>query len=167
MLLDWNEKRGCMKIELRLMSVEEFPEYKIQHMKAYARNRVLIDYETLEEAEVQTQLGFLRLLPYGIETPDHYFFHIFDLEENEKVGAAWLKVDRSESLAWLYDIGIDPPYRRQGYARAAMKLLFTRARELGARVFWLNVLENNQAAQSLYRSLQMRTAALHMNLLLE
>lgn len=155
-----------MKIKLRQMSDEEFKRYLPTNMDDYARSRVMTDFETLEEAKKNSQAQLDELLPQGMETHGHHFFCICD-QEGRNVGYAWLKVDSKKRIAWLYDIVIQSERRRKGYGRYAMQELMSKAKELGARVFWLNVMGHNQPAQKLYQSLGMNTAAIHMNMLLE
>ena len=156
-----------MKIDLKPMSEGTFSAYSNNSLEEYARDRIITDYQTLEEAKLHAQNSFKQNLPQGLTTRDHYFYDLRDSSTGETVGHAWLKVDSSARLAWLYDILIFTNQRRKGYGRSAMRALFTQAKDLGARVFWLNVMGHNEAAQKLYQHLNMQTAAIHLNMLLE
>jgi ribosomal protein S18 acetylase RimI-like enzyme len=60
--------------------------------------------------------------------------------------------------AGIFDIIVDPGQRRQGHARALIEELFAWACAMGARQGYIQVLEQNHAAQALYRSLGFRQA---------
>ncbi len=58
---------------------------------------------------------------------------------------------------WIGGMGVVPGFRRQGLGRAVMHALLERARALGLRELQLEVLEQNEPAQALYRSLGFET----------
>jgi ribosomal protein S18 acetylase RimI-like enzyme len=60
---------------------------------------------------------------------------------------------RDRSIAFVYDIEIDPAFRGSGLGRAAMLLLEDEAKRLGLAEIRLNVFGGNDVARSLYRSL--------------
>jgi ribosomal-protein-alanine N-acetyltransferase len=67
------------------------------------------------------------------------------------VGFALIRVVAGE--AELLSIGVLPGARRQGLARALIRIAMTRAAEGGARTLHLEVAEDNQPALALYRGL--------------
>ena len=58
-----------------------------------------------------------------------------------------------DDLVGLYDIHTAPAYRRHGLGYAICEHLLHQAAELGARVAYLQVDADNQAARQLYRQL--------------
>ncbi len=58
---------------------------------------------------------------------------------------------------WIGGMGVVPSFRRQGIARLIMQSLLSRARELGLETLQLEVITQNQAAFSLYKSVGFHT----------
>lgn len=154
-------------LELVTLPSDVLSEYLENSLKSYAKDRAITDYETLEEAEQNARGSVDKILFEGGKTPGHYFFSICDRDLDEEIGRVWLYVDDKKKLAWLYDILIFAEKRHQGYGTRSMKCIQAKAKELGARVLWLNVMGHNREAQGLYQKIGMRTAAVHMNLLLD
>ena len=86
------------------------------------------------------------------------------LAGDEPVGTLWLAVPGPDdpTMAWVYDIEIEPAYRGRGYGRAAMLLAEAEARARGMASIGLNVHGQNTVARSLYDSLGYATTALQM-----
>jgi ribosomal protein S18 acetylase RimI-like enzyme len=143
-----------------------YPIYMQEHSLEYAEDRRLVDYETLEEAIKTVEAKVKQLLPQGRATADHFFYCVTDIKTKETVGYVWLYFNRKERIAWLYHIVIFEKYRNQGYGRATMEQVKSISKEMGAKLLWLNVMGHNVAAQKLYQSSGLRTAAIHMNVLL-
>lgn len=139
-----------------------YDKYMASHIPEYANDRTSLDHETLEQALRNAKKQTEELLPSGLHTPLHHFFELRDGKTD--VGRVWLKVDPTDGKAWLYHILVHPENRGQGYGRAAMKLVFAKAKELGARVLWLNVFEHNKIAKRLYESVGMKVATHHLNI---
>ena len=73
------------------------------------------------------------------------------VEEGKTVACGMAVVERE--VVGLFDIVVDPQCRRRGYGRALVESLLGRAFELGAQTAYLQVLETNAAARSLYAKL--------------
>ncbi len=153
---------------LHPMPQATFDTYIEDHLQAYARDRMLSDFETLAEATKVTHKQNTQALPQGLQTPDHHFFIIRDTAadqknkiENSDRGYAWLHI--KDNTAFLYHIIIHENYRRQGYASSAVNELKKCAKQKGASQLWLNVFGHNKAAQAFYQSQGFQTAAIHMN----
>lgn len=72
------------------------------------------------------------------------------LADDLVVGYLWFA--QHERDAYLYDIVILEPYRRQGHGRAALRLFHAAARERGFESTSLHVFGHNPAARDLYLS---------------
>jgi|GEM_PF-2540819 len=72
--------------------------------------------------------------PQGNKKPGHHIRRIEDQTSSELVGQGWVgrATEGALGLAWLYDIEIMPTHRGQGHGRAAMTLIATEAKLLGA-----------------------------------
>jgi GNAT superfamily N-acetyltransferase len=73
------------------------------------------------------------------------------LDGERVVGMALLGV--RPPRAWIGGVGVIPPFRRQGIARAMTGHLLDRARRLGLESVQLEVITQNEAARTLYESL--------------
>ena len=92
-----------------------------------------------------------QLLPQGLATPHHHFFAVIQASPHERLGWLWLMVEKQE--AFIYEIIIDEPYRRQGYGRKTMQLAEREAKRLGATKMGLHVFGFNHTARALYEKL--------------
>jgi ribosomal protein S18 acetylase RimI-like enzyme len=98
--------------------------------------------------------SFQALFPDGrIDNPDLDVFQI--LAGEQKVGTAifGIRRDKRRPYGYIWEIVIDPPHRRQGYAAQTMRLLEAHSRSLGLERIGLNVFGHNGAAIALYRKL--------------
>lgn len=154
-----------MTLRFEPMTESEYQTFITAQSLSYAEDRARLDFETMDEARQAVKEMHRQLLPQGRSTPLHHFFNVC-LSQAQVVGHVWLKVDPQTRLAWLYYIEIDPAQRGRGYGEQAMHLVMAKAKDLGARVFWLNVMSYNAAAQRLYEKVGLQTATLHMNKLL-
>lgn len=86
--------------------------------------------------------------------------HIYDVDPHwsvmahagrEPVGMALLS--RRGARGWISAVGVIPAWRRQGVARAMMERLLANAAEIGLREVWLEVIDENTPARTLYRDL--------------
>jgi aminoglycoside 6'-N-acetyltransferase I len=59
--------------------------------------------------------------------------------------------DKSPEL-WINEVGVAPPYQRQGIGKQLLQALFAHGRSLGCREAWVGTEENNTAARRLYAS---------------
>lgn len=72
----------------------------------------------------------------------------FVVDNGEPVACGMAVVERE--VAGLFDVVVHPDARRRGHGRALVESLLARAREMGARYAYLQVLEDNSAARALY-----------------
>lgn len=72
-------------------------------------------------------------------------------EDGEPVACGMAVVERE--VVGLFDIVVHPEYRRRGHGKALVESLLKRAADMGARAAYLQVLDANAGARSLYTSL--------------
>ncbi|MEQ3551700.1 GNAT family N-acetyltransferase [Pseudonocardia nematodicida] len=140
-------------ITLRPLSRGEFDAFwSVQEVEYLDAVRTALPEDTAR-AKVRDDLE--RLLPEGPDTPGHRLLGIED-ELGDVVGQVWLALTDprtgSTEVAWLYQIRIEEPFRRRGYARAALRAVEGLARDAGAQQLGLNVFGANTAAIALYES---------------
>jgi ribosomal protein S18 acetylase RimI-like enzyme len=140
---------------LRPMTDSEYDAYLARLLPNYAQGHVeagsLNPNDALRKAEAQVR----ELLPDGPRTPDQYLFCLEEDADGAAVGILWFaRQDRGVGPhAFVYDIEIEPEFRRRGYASQAFRLLEERVRGLGLSSIALHVFGRNQAARSLYSKL--------------
>lgn len=152
-----------MRVILRPMTEDVYQTYLQEHEEEYARDRVITDQESFELALRTTRAQHEAMLPQGLRTPGHYFFTVEDEEQNRVVGYLWFACRQPNSELFLYHILIKPASRRQGYGRLALQAVDEKAKELGCRAIWLNVMAHNQDAIAFYHANGYRSAAMHMS----
>ncbi|MFC5473554.1 GNAT family N-acetyltransferase [Paraherbaspirillum soli] len=145
------------------MSEAEFDVFAERIIPEYAQEKVAAGDWPIVEADRKSRAEFVKHLPSGLATPGHHFFTITD-PGNANVGTLWLSEQDSggRQTAFIYDLFIEPPQRRQGYARDAMLASEPIARELGLREMSLHAFGHNQAAIALYQSLGFRITDVEM-----
>lgn len=99
----------------------------------------------------RSKAEFDALLPQGRETPGHEISSMVD-DAGQDVGYAWFTIeDRAPGrVVFIYDIAVDPAFRRLGHAQAALGAVEGYAREHGCIGVMLHVFGNNAGARQLY-----------------
>jgi ribosomal protein S18 acetylase RimI-like enzyme len=133
------------------MDPADFGSYLEQTTREYAEDNVRAGRWSAEEALSESQKQLQSLLPAGLETPQQYFFTILGGSVEQKVGVVWLAIEPRG--AFVYDLRVFEPFRRQGHAEEAMRLLEGVARARGAQKISLHVFAENQGARKLYSKL--------------
>lgn len=146
---------GDGMVGLRPMTDAEFEEYRGHAARNYATEKVRAGNWHADEAFRLAEETLDVLLPEGVRTPEH---HLFTIERPDGTAVGWLwlaeRVEvNADRHAFIYEILIFSPYRRQGYGRAAMQAAEAKARELGLDKVKLHVFGHNTAARDLYREL--------------
>lgn len=146
------------------MRPEHFAAFAEREIAAYAHENVAAFRWEDATAGERARAQFLKLLPQGLATPRQYLYEILDEPKGETIGDLWFEVSGSaaDCSAYLYDLRIERPFRGQPHARAAMRLLEARCRELGARSLCLHVFAHNTTAQTLYGSLGFAVTGFNM-----
>ncbi len=86
--------------------------------------------------------------------PNHHF--IVALHDDTVVGQCAAVVHRHPDLRptelYIDEVGVAPPYRRRGIARAMLDAMFALGKTLGCEEVWVGTELNNTAARALYAS---------------
>lgn len=156
--------RAAARIVLTPMHPDAYPSFLALSVADYADESVASGRWLAADAPVLARLDFDRLLPLGLETPDHCVYAIRDASADADVGVLWLAiVDRAGTRgAYVYQLWIDPVHRRQGHARAAFEAMEPLVVELGASSIGLHVFGHNSGAQALYHSLGYNVTSVNM-----
>jgi RimJ/RimL family protein N-acetyltransferase len=150
-------------IALRAMTEEEFKAFLAQSVPGYASEKVKAGNWTPEEALERSRQDHTKLLPEGLASPNQYLYTI-ELG-GSPVGRLWLSVDRQRAGAagFIYDLLVAEPFRRQGIAEEAMRLLEREALRLGVSSLALHVFGYNLAARALYEKLGYEITNINMS----
>lgn len=105
------------------------------------------DGTSLERSKAE----FDRLLPHARETEGHELRSMVD-DEGRDVGYLWFTIeDRPPGrVVFIYDIAVEPEFRRRGHAQAALAYTEAYAREHGCVGVSLHVFGHNTGARALY-----------------
>ncbi len=156
------------------MRAAAFVSYAAHSAAAFAEDNVTSGRWPAFGALERAQRDFADSLPQGLATTDNFLFEIvvsrtvtpgLDITDTQEVsalgtdettvGMLWFAVVEKHGImqAFVYDLEIEPAFRRQGYARFAFHALETLVAARGISQIGLHVFAHNIAAQALYRSL--------------
>jgi ribosomal protein S18 acetylase RimI-like enzyme len=143
-----------MRTTLTPMRAEAFKAFAAEAIASYATDGEEAGRWPFDNAHERAHSEFGRLLPQGLETPDHYIYEIEDEALGQVVGFVWLAVIGAPGAqsGYVYSIHIAPELRGRGYAKAALDLIEAVAADKGLTTLALHVFSFNTSAQALYRS---------------
>jgi RimJ/RimL family protein N-acetyltransferase len=142
------------------MAPEDYEPFIEEAVRKYAEENIRAGRSAKSEGLVRARKEFAALLPAGRESPGHYFFTIVSDPPETKVGVVWLGIEPRGGF--VYDLLVYEPFRRRGYAEAAMRLVEKVAREKGAHAIGLQVFGENRGARALYAKLGYAESAVMM-----
>ena len=141
-----------MAVTIRPMTGEEFDFFRGCSANLQAEDLMRVRGISREEAAREAEEDLSRMLPKGLRTQDNFLMTV-ENERSETVGFLWTLHESSSGRqqSFLCDLLILEPYRRQGYAAAAlteMEILAARTRCEESVLFVAN---HNHAAIGLYQ----------------
>lgn len=145
------------------MTQTEFDAFLEQVIPDYAADNVKAGYWSEEEALEKSRSEFMRLLPQGLQSENHYLYTLYD--EDQAVGRIWMRAnfDRPTKSGFVFELWVDEQFRGKGYGKQAMLLLEEKAREMGLKSIGLHVFGYNTVARSLYEKLGYEVSSLNMS----
>lgn len=136
------------------MTREQFDAWLPSAIAGYAAEHVRTGRWSEDEALDRSREEHSKLLPQGPATPEHRMWTIVRSSDRQPVGMLWVHViEKPSRTAFVYNIEIDPRFRRQGFAEQAMTRLEDEARRWGCTSIRLHVFGHNTAARPLYEKL--------------
>lgn len=146
------------------MSAEAFDLYVEAATTGYADEMVESGRWPEEGALERSRADFRESLPQGLDTPDNHFFEIRDPDTGVRVGFVCFSIRDHGGFrsAFVFDLEVEPEFRRQGHATAALRELERLVRDLGLSDIALHVFRRNTGAQQLYRNLGYDVTGLNM-----
>ena len=151
-------------VTLMPMSEADFPSFETEWISFYADANVRADHWPASSALALAREEFRRQLTNGLSTPGHRIYYICEHQSRQKVGSLWFAEFEAEGVRTgsISSIYINPEYRRQGYAKAALALIEEQSMARGLISVELHVFCQNVAAHALYRSLGYNVTGFHM-----
>ncbi len=151
-------------VRLVPMTEEEFRRFLEHDIREYARAQVLAGEWSLAESLSRSRREHRLLLKDGLKSKFHHLYTIREAEGDQAVGVLWFKanLELSKAAGFIFDLEIDEPFRRKGYARQAMLELEKIARAMGLRQLALHVFAYNTEARALYESLGYTVSSLNL-----
>ncbi len=137
------------------MTDAEFAAWREAAIPNYARDKVASGQWRESESLAKSRAAMEALLPAGIATPFQHLWTIRDGAHAHSVGTLWVAEQQGATgrIAYVFDLMIEPTYRRRGHARRAFEALEQKVRELQLDGISLHVFGHNAAARALYDSL--------------
>lgn len=151
-------------VELVPMAEAEFRAFRTWLVRDYAREGVRFGRWTEAEAVARSEKDIDALLPDGSASPEQYLRTLRAVASGPTVGTLWY-ARRPTAIGtelFVYWIGIEPEFRRKGYAQAAFAALEEEARRLGAVRIGLHVFGDNAPALALYARLGFHPVSVQM-----
>lgn len=147
------------------MREETYPSFLERSIATYAEENVLAGRLPPDSARSRSEAEFARLLPLGLATPDNHLYEIVDAEGGTMVGYLWIAIVTTPetSSAFVYNVEVLEPFRRQGHARRAFEELEAVVADLGVSRIGLHVFGHNPGAQALYRALGYSVISMNMS----
>jgi GNAT superfamily N-acetyltransferase len=136
------------------MNAEAFQGFAARSIEGYAQDLSRTYGVSEAPAAESATADFNDLLPLGMDTEGHYFYHLC-LDQSVEVGVLWMAVVEEPPLPrklFVYDLEIHQPFRRQGLGKRALSAVEQWCRERGIGRMELNVFSDNQAARKLYEA---------------
>ena len=146
------------------MNAEEFAAYVEPAIPAFAQDKVASGQWSQASSLELSRQGYDELLPKGLATPENFLFTLREAATQVVVGALWYAIQEraGQRIAYVYDVLVESPYRRMGYATQAFQTLEAEVRSLGLCGVALHVFGHNEAAQALYAKLGYRATNISM-----
>jgi ribosomal protein S18 acetylase RimI-like enzyme len=131
-----------------------YADFVATAVPACAADKVASGQWATDESLEPSRIAFAEWLRQGRHTADNCLFGIED-DRQRTVGTLWLaaKEQAGRRIDYLYDIGIQPEYRRRGHAARALAAAEAEARKLGLCGIALHVFGHNAGARALYETL--------------
>lgn len=146
------------------MSSEAYEQYLKDAIISYAESNVSSGRWPKEGSVERSKAAYAELLPLGTGTPDNHLFEIKAGSGAQTVGMLWFAITNRNGTrsAFVYDVYIDPKFRKKGHATRAFKALEQLVREHDVSNIGLHVFSFNRGARALYEKLGYTATGINM-----
>ena len=154
MSTDHASDRASEVTVLQPMSAAQHHAWRTDAIADYAAGKIAARQWRPADAQQLAQKEFEALLPHGIDTPDHFLMTMVDAQQRA-VGVLWFAIVQrlDQRVAYVYDVTVAQPYRRQGHAARAFLALQDDAKQRGLAGIALHVFGQNTGARAMYDKL--------------
>lgn len=137
---------------LEPMTQARYDAWLVQTIREYADEKVASGNYAEEGALERSKGEFDALLPNGLQTAGHEIRSMID-DDGQPVGYVWFTIENRPQgrVVFIYDIAVDPAFRRRGHAQGALLAVEAFAREHDCIGVMLHVFGNNTGARQLYQ----------------
>ncbi len=142
-------------IRLQHTTQEEWQSIMQNEITLYAEEQIRTGNWAQDDAIDRARAQYAKMLPDGVNTKGHHIYHIVARQTDELVGFIWYeaRVNASPPHVFICNLHIFEPFRRRGFAAAAMRALEEHVqREHALNRIQLHVFGQNASARSLYTS---------------
>ena len=136
-------------LTLSEMNQNSFNLYMSSAIETFASEKIKNGTWDKENAISNSKKQYDELLPYGLETPNNYFYDI--LNKDHIIGYIWIaKSQDNNATAFIYDFEIYEKFQNMGYGSDSINLISIKAKELGFSSLALHVFGKNSRAIHVY-----------------
>ena len=140
-------------LQMRPMTQDEFRQYRQHAQKAYAEDLIESGQSAPAAASARAEACIDTLLPDGLLTDGQALMTLRDSATGNRLGTLWYGVvtEGENRTLFIYDLDIEPAFRRQGWGTRVLEALEDEARTLRVAEIGLSVFNHHAAALALYR----------------
>ncbi|HEY4387609.1 MAG TPA: GNAT family N-acetyltransferase [Ktedonobacteraceae bacterium] len=138
------------------MTEDTFQQWLAPFILKYAQDHVENGRWSAQDAEKLSAEEIKQVIPDGLSTKDQYFYSIVAEETGQSVGMLWFGMRQrrgGEQTVYVYQIEIDEPFRRSGYATQAFREMEKIVQVLGVHEIGLHTFGSKHAARAMYEKL--------------
>lgn len=154
-------------VRLVPMNAAQYATMYRRCVRAYADDMIRIGVWGPEEGVSRSKAELDRILPQGLETPDHYLLEMTS-ESGTDLGTVWVSLRKTPAgpsgFVWWFEVF--PEFRGRGFGKSALLEAERILGEKGARRVGLNVFAHDTVAVALYQSLGYRAISYNFEKLL-
>ncbi|WP_323118957.1 GNAT family N-acetyltransferase [Burkholderia alba] len=140
-------------LQMRPMTQGEFRLYRQRAVSSYARDLIESGQNAPVDADERASACLDVLLPDGLLTDNQVLLTVRESAQGEVLAFVWYAVveEGPHRTLFIYDLDVEPAFRRQGVATRVLLAIEDEARELRVTELGLSVFNHNAAARALYR----------------
>lgn len=132
-----------------------FEEFKKKSQAEFATQLAEAESVNFDVALKNASDQFNKLVSEGLQTPDQFFFEVFEEKSGNSIGFVWLGIQQRllRKVVSINEITIKAPYRNKGFGRALMNCVEQEAKKVKANRVRLHVFQRNKVAYNMYLNL--------------
>ncbi len=151
-------------MQMMKMNETEFKKFYDRSLLEFAKQHAEDTGTAIDEWLIMAKAAIGKHLPDGINTKDHYVYHLKN-KMHEPVGYLWFGIrdELNQKKVFIYDILVEESFRGKGYSKIILTWLESETKRLGLNEISLHVLGYNYTARALYDSFGFEITNLFMS----